>query len=119
MTPYPDELPLVEIKAIISMVKNGEIANNKATFAHSLWIIQGYAQSRVLGDPNMNLTIQATPQECCGGGCESLTVSERALAEMEKLTVTADGEAAPQRFIDWTIIMKYVVEKLLEFLLEQ
>lgn len=116
---YPAELPLAEVKTLITIIKNQEIVTKKSQFAHALWVVQGFAQSKLLGtDANFDLVTQAAPESCCGGGCGAQSVQDAALAQLEKAAAAADG-LAPQALIDWKIILKFAVEKLLEYLLSQ
>lgn len=115
MVAYPSELPLNEIKSLITILRANEIAAKKAEFAHSLWVVQGYAQSKLIGsDDSFVLVSQAA--ECCGGSCESLDA--KALSELEKAAASADGLSA-QAIIDWKTILKFAAEKLIEYLLSQ
>lgn len=118
---YPAELPLVEVKTLITIIKNQEIVTKKSQFAHALWVVQGFAQSKLLGsDSNFDLVTQAAPEACCGGGCKSTVPSlqDAALVQLEKAAAAAEG-LAPQALIDWKVILKFAVEKLLEYLLSQ
>lgn len=115
MVAYPSELPLNEVKSLISIIRSNEIAAKKAEFAHSLWVVQGYAQSKLIGsDESFVLVSQAA--ECCGGACKSL--DQKALSELEKAAASADGVSA-QAIIDWKTILKFAAEKLIEYLLSQ
>lgn len=117
---YPAELPLAEIKTLITVIKNQEIVTKKSLFAHALWVVQGYAQSKLLGsDANFDLVTQAASEGCCGGGCNAAqSLQDSALSQLEKAAAAADG-LTPQALIDWKIILKFAVEKLLEYLLSQ
>ena len=120
---YPAELPLVEVKTLITIIKNQEIVTKKSQFAHALWVVQGFAQSKLLGsDANFDLVTQAATAgsvgQCCGGGCDGQSLQDSALNQLEKAAAAADG-LAPQALIDWKIILKFAVEKLLEYLLSQ
>ena len=55
MTFYPVEVPLVEIRKIIQIVKNGSYAEKRADFAHAIWVVQGFAQSKLFGNPETQL----------------------------------------------------------------
>lgn len=54
MTAYPQSLPLECISAVVSMVRNREVAEKKAEFAHCVWEIQGFAQKSLLGEGEHN-----------------------------------------------------------------
>ena len=118
MTPYPADLPVLETRNVINIARSGEIASKKAEFAHDLWVVQGYAQSRLLGETSFNLSSQSAPETCCGGNCTSAQSVCDPLAEMEKVLAQAEGISA-QALIDWKAILKFAAEKLLEYLLTQ
>ena len=48
---YPEEFPLEEIKTIIAAVKSGKVKEEFQNLAHSVWIVQGYAQANIIGSP--------------------------------------------------------------------
>lgn len=100
MTPYPDSLPLEEIKTIVNIIRAKEAVEKKAELAYSGWIVIGYALNKALGDPNFSLSAQAV-----GDG----------FVELEKL---ADGEINAQGLIPWTLILKYLVSMLLDEILK-
>ena len=116
MSAYPTELPLEQIKSLISILRANEVAAKKAEFAHSLWVVQGYAQSKLIGnEDSFVLVSQSAP--CCGGGCDQVTLDEKALAELEK--AAAPDSLSAQAIIDWKTILKFAAEKLIEYLLSQ
>lgn len=98
MANYPSELPLQHIKNVIKIVASGEIASEKATFAHSLWVIQGFAQNMVLGDPQVVL-LSYTP---------TLT-DDQAIS----ILTNATSETGAQVEIPWAAILIWVIQWLL------
>jgi hypothetical protein len=119
---YPSELPLVEIQTLIAILRSQEVVTKKSRFAHALWVVQGYAQSKLLGsDANFDLVTQSATA-CCSGGCGSqsapVPLQDLALEQLQKAVDSSDGLSA-QAIIDWKIVLKFAVEKLLEYLLSQ
>ena len=104
MFSYPNDLPLLEIKNVISIIRNKEVDAKKVELAHDAWVIQGYAQGRFLGDPGISLI-------------NSNNSDSDPIAEMEKIIANLDG-ASIQYVIDWSSIMKWVMQILLEQILK-
>ena len=50
-TPYPTWLPFEEIKDVVVIARAGEIVERLPDFIHALWVVQGYAQSQIIGSP--------------------------------------------------------------------
>lgn len=112
MVAYPTDLPLAEIKNIVAIVRAGEIAAKKADFAHDVWIVQGYAQSRILGDPSISLISSQASKDC-----------EDPVALLEKIvassnTVSAQGLKDVLSNVDWATILQWAVKILLDQLIK-
>lgn len=58
---YPSTLPLGAIKQLIRIVESGAITTEKALFAKSLWLLIGYCECAVLGDPDNIAMMAAVP----------------------------------------------------------
>ena len=110
MTSYPSDLPLSEIKDIITIIRAGEISAKKAEFVHSLWVVQGYAQSCIVGSPTV-VTIQA-------GEEDPVTLLEKAITTAENNQLTAQGFKEILSKIDWAIVLQWVVKLLIDQLLK-
>lgn len=107
MTLYPVEVPLFEIRKIIQIVKDNSYFEKRADFAHAIWVVQGYAQSKLLGNPETQL----------------LAYSEAdGLSELEKIVSWCDvqgeseGEATAQSGIDWYVIIVWLLNELTKLL---
>ncbi len=55
MTDYPRDFPLSTGLEVISLIKSGQLKANRAKLAHSLWVLQGFAQLNIIGDPNVDV----------------------------------------------------------------
>lgn len=113
VVPYPAELPLEAIKEVVRIVQGGTVAQEKAAFGKNVWIVQGYAQSRVLGDPDQ-LTLMASPQ-----------VGEDALVGiLNQIVAHAESAPTPQAIdpalltVPLELLLQWAVKQLLK-LLEQ
>lgn len=93
---YPSELPLAEIRNVVQIVREQKIAEKKADFAYNLWIIQGYAMSRMVGDPTISLISQAAEED--------------GLVVLEKL---AADDVSAQGAINWVAVVKWALKMLL------
>ena len=49
---YPDSFPYTSVSEVVRIVKSGDLASEKAAFGKHIWVVQGYAQSMLLGDPD-------------------------------------------------------------------
>lgn len=99
---YPIILPLAEAQNVIAIVRSGAITGNLASLAHDLWVIQGYAQGQILGNPAL-AAYAASPD---GDG----------LAELEKAVAEASG-AASQGAISWALILRWVIQIIVTYYL--
>jgi len=105
MFAYPSAFPLVEIKNVIDIVRSGDLISQKEALAHDAWVVQGYAQSMLIGAPTTAMSAQ--------DAIDPLEALEKAAAAAESDTPTA------QISIPWAVIAKYVTELLLQILLSQ
>lgn len=108
MTLYPVEVPLFEIRKIIQIVKEGSYVEKRADFAHAIWVVQGYAQSKLLGNPETQL----------------LAYSEaNGLAELEKIVAWCDSqgekEITAQSGLDWYAIVLWLLNELTKLLVNK
>ena len=94
---YPSSLPLGEIQNIVSIVKSGDVLARRSTLALDLWVLQGYAQRLIIGNPapENNITAQS---------------ADSAFFVLEKI---ANEEPVAQASIDWTIILQWAIQMLL------
>ena len=102
MTDYPQNVPFLEASNIISAIRSGSIVENRAQFAHSIWVIQGYAQSYVFGDGN---TIKMSA--AIVGDVSDMD----ALVELQKVSQLGNEEGiSPQIAINWKAILIWVLK---------
>lgn len=55
MIPYPKDLPLNEIQAIVDMVRNNRVTSSRVAFAKDVWIVIGYILNESVGDQSTAL----------------------------------------------------------------
>lgn len=103
---YPLTLPLDEAKNIVMYVTTGTVLANLSDFAHDAWVLQGYAQGQILGNPD----IRAYAAE----GTEA--ESTAALAELQKAISSAEDMTA-QGAINWLLILRWVVGLIISYYL--
>lgn len=108
---YPQSLPLSEIKSVIDIVRAGQVVEKKQTFAFSLWVIQGYGQSILLGASEPDLVLISA---------QSAPADFDAVVELEKLVTTSESsEPTTQGLassIAWKFLAKWATEQLLDLL---
>jgi len=117
MSEYPSELPIAEIKNVITIIKSGEATQKTAELAHDVWVIQGYAQSRIIGDPNFSLS-QVTPLSATAETEEDLGVAllEKSVTQSE--TIEAQNLNSVLSTIDWVTIMQWSIRVLINRLMK-
>ena len=96
---YPTQIPLAEIKNVVTHVKNGTVSANLKDFAHDAWIVQGYAQYSLIGE--------ASAPEF---GASAAAVD--GFAALEQLSMN-EGVSA-QIAIPWKTILKFILDELLK-----
>lgn len=100
-TSYPEDWPVVDIRTLWEIVRSGDMAARKQELALSAWVVQGYAQSQLIGNPGDNTgpiwSTEATPEHV-----------------LESMVISEGIEAAK---IPWAVILKFLLEKILPFIL--
>ena len=122
---YPNYFPYDSVKEVIRMVTAKTMLTEKAAFGKHVWVVQGYAQSTLFGDPDANPKLDSgviggmtvSPQDdMVVGILNSLLESNRpnqVNAQAESgATVKLSAPAAMSTLLQWA------VTKLLE-LVEQ
>lgn len=108
---YPTELPFLEIKNVLVTIRSGTITEQRAEFAQSLWVIQGYAQSKILGSGKSPISSQAAEDEDPVALLEKLvninTISTQSLQDTIKDCLSA---------IDWATVLQWAVKLLVAHL---
>jgi hypothetical protein len=102
---YPESLPLDEIKNVVNLVRNGQVKEKVKEFAHDVWIVQGYAQGMIIGNPDVDFSLMS---QSAGDAVDAL----------EKLAASEDTMEA-QMAIPWQMILSWAVTKLLELVEEK
>lgn len=108
---YPSVLPIEGVQEIIRIVRAGAIVTERSTFAKHAWNVQGYLQKVVLGEPAVLI------------GTNGLTSDAELLSALESLKsrayATAEGVTVPSLPLPVQAILTWLVNKLLESLLNQ
>lgn len=102
---YPTDVPFDSFGTIVSIVRNGEISTRRATFAHALWNVQGFAQKAILGDADVLEPLAAPEAE----------TETDAVAAMERIVANQDLPTA-QLAMPWQLIATWVMQQLLDLL---
>ena len=95
---YPNDFPIDDIRKIVGFVKDGTIQNNIKDAAYSIWVVQGYAQRALIGQPNI---ISTNPDF----SLQSVDVA----SILESL---ASDRPTAQMAIPWEIILPYLLQLL-------
>ena len=91
---YPSSVPFSEIKTVLDIARSGNIKDNAASLAYNAWIVQGYAQKMVFGEPMMLLSAQSAADP---------------IEVLEKLAAS-EGQMEAQVSIPWDVIIKYAAQ---------
>ncbi len=103
--PYPSEMPIDEVRTVISIVAAKEFNTRKEELAKSLWIIVGYGLGKALKDPAVPGTTMAV---------QSLT-DETALEVLDSI-VRASEPGAPMAFQIPTSLIVWALDLLAKYL---
>lgn len=110
-TPYPQDLPVAEGLEIVSIIRNNEIGTKKAKFGYDVWLLQGFLQKTLLGDPAVpaplpnNGGIVITPQV--------IPPSFDAVGSLEKLCLAHQAGTIDAQFaIPWKTILQWALTEL-------
>jgi hypothetical protein len=104
---YPVEFPLVEVKTIISTVKDGQVKEKFADLAHSVWVVQGYAQANVIGLPGVEpvtpVDLQSAEDFDPIGALEAMAAAHES------------GELQAQDLNDWSFLLNWLIDNLVQW----
>ena len=113
MAAYPTEMPIFELRNVLSIISSGNIMAQKTEFFKDLWWIQGYGQKLVLGE-NAQLTPAAVE------AVTQITSDEEAAAAIQKLIDSSDT-VSEQSLISlapiWSALISWAINKALEYLM--
>jgi hypothetical protein len=96
---YPKDLPLASIREVVRISRQRTIIPDRAVYARHLWTVQGYLQSRLLGDGELHVV-------------SDLPGESMILAALEGLGNGGQGVTALPLSI--SVLLRWIVEKLLE-----
>lgn len=114
--PYPVNA-IDDIRLVVQIIRNKELPDRKEEFAKSAWIVQGFIQGIILGEP--------TAQQLSVGKLNTLPRSVRSDSEaldlLETLGDNANKNPKQQRAIAvppevWQQLLTWLFTKLLEAL---
>jgi len=110
MAAYPAELPIFELRNVLSIINSGNIMAQKAEFFRDLWWIQGYGQKLALGEGT-----QLTPASVAAA--TEFTSDQDAAVAIQKIIDSADQASAQSLAPLWTALITWAINKALEYLL--
>lgn len=109
MAAYPTELPIFELRSVLSIIQSGDVMAQKAEFFKNLWWIQGYGQKLLLGE-NAQLIAASAAAE--------ITTDADAAVAIQKIVDNAEGPTAQALAPLWTALVTWAINKALEYLLK-
>jgi hypothetical protein len=56
MSAYPTSFPFDRGLEVVSILKSGQVTAKKTVLAYNLWLLQGFVQRTVIGDPDVPTT---------------------------------------------------------------
>lgn len=105
MISYPTDFPVTESVQIVQIVRQGKSKEQLPLLAKSLWVIQGYAQGKMLGEAASDLSLFTVPEDF------------DAIAVLEKLNAASEEGAVSIQFaVPWLLILRWALEELIEVL---
>jgi hypothetical protein len=93
---------------VIDIVRAGDIMARKTEFAHSAWVVQGYAQAQIIGEPG----VVSGPEVVA----EPLAALEAAVAAEQE---AMDGGTVAAIPIPWALIAAYLIKLLLKHVTDE
>jgi hypothetical protein len=109
MFAYPDSFPLAEGLNVVSIFRKGEVKAKAAVLAHDLWVLQGYAQKAVVGDPSAPAEVPVEPKE----PDFKIFSEEDPVAALQKVCdLHSNSDAVAQGLIPWKSILKWALSQL-------
>jgi hypothetical protein len=109
MAAYPTELPIFELRSLMSIISSGDVMGQKAEFFKNLWWVQGYGQKLLFGE---------NPQMIAASAAAEITSDEEAVAAIQKIIDSADSPSAQSLAPIWTALVSWAINKALEYLLK-
>ena len=98
---YPESLPLTEIKNVLDIVKTGDIKGRVQDLMHNAWVLQGYLQKQMIGNPSNLLLAKQS--------------SEDPVAVLENVISQADSsELVAQISVPWSIVLPWLLKLIAE-----
>ncbi len=83
---YTDELPIAQVKRLAQFTTEGTLRSNLAQAGYDVWVVQGFVQPMVLGQPPVEFSAASGPNAevpgpvACPENCKAL------LAELQPLS---------------------------------
>ena len=121
VVPYPVEVPVESVRQIVRIVSGGQLHAERSSFAKHAWIVQGFLQRQLLGDPAFPTPALAGPERSFddAGMCRLLeasagvaTAGPFAMSAVGATPVVATPIAAFP--IPVQLLVRWLIEKLLE-----
>jgi hypothetical protein len=100
-------MPVDCVKQIVRIVRQRRLAEEKATFAHHAWVVQGYLQSKLLGNGSEALV----GDELVGD--EPLGTDDQ-MADMLELVARHDESVMAALPLPIALLVRWLLTKLLE-----
>jgi len=116
-TTYPTEFPLSIGLEVISLIKNRQLRSNRAKLAHHLWVLQGYAQLNLIGDPNVAILASAAEPEAISNTSDvfvfnaspdPVSILQRACDAQSPDNITSQID------IPWAQLLQWAISELLK-----
>jgi hypothetical protein len=98
-TPYPDQFPLAEATNVVEIVRNKQVQERVTELAHDLWVIQGFAQGKLVGTAGAFATKESVPEQ-------------DGIAALQK-AIDAETQPSAQADIPWDVIIRYAIQLLI------
>jgi len=113
---YPQDLPIAQGLEIVSIIRKGELSAKKALFAYNLWLLQGFAQKSLLGNPPADVTadgVVLTPSAVEATSCDTVDCDTDAVDTLEKLCLDAqNGTVVAHAAIAWKKLLLWALTEL-------
>jgi hypothetical protein len=109
MAAYPTELPIYELRSLMTIINSGDIMGQKAEFFKNLWWVQGYGQKLLFGE---------SAQMVASSAAAEITSDQEASAVIQKIIENSDDVNAQSLSPLWAALVSWAINKALEYLLK-
>lgn len=114
---YPDFLPLDDAKEVIRIFKGGTAILERSALTKHVWVIQGFVQGKLLGDPDNLKLFSVQSASFATTAVDPIDILEDMVAQEEaRRSGMPTAQALPAPFV---LLLQWAINKLVELLIAE